>query len=96
LKTPADFVLNTTRSDLYTDRYLTDLHYGKDAWFYHNLKNNNPEKHTLILYIQDFFIHTIRPFMHELTIYKKKVDGSVVKMTTDEYQASLNFFNAED
>jgi len=75
LQVPQDFTIDTIKTDLYTDRYLSDMHYGKDGTFFHHLRNTNPEKHTLVLYLQDFFIHSVRPFIHELTIFKRNANG---------------------
>ncbi len=53
-------------------RYISDYSFSKDATFYHNLKNSD---HNICeVFLQEYFIGALKPYMHELRIIVRNMD----------------------
>jgi len=53
-------------------RYVSDFSFSKDATFYHNLKNS--EDSSVDIFLQEYFIGALKPYMHELKILVRCLD----------------------
>ena len=56
-------------------RYMSDYSFSKDATFYHNLKNS--ENKPVEVFLQEYLIGALKPYMHELKILVRNLDSGV-------------------
>lgn len=54
---------------------MSDYSFSKDATFYHNLKNS--ETRPVEVFLQEYLIGALKPYMHELKILVRNLDTGV-------------------
>lgn len=54
---------------------MSDYSFSKDATFYHNLKNS--ENKPVEVFLQEYLIGALKPYMHELKILVRNLDSGV-------------------
>lgn len=64
------------RSSLSSNRYLSDFSFSKDATFFHNIKNSENQPVDVITH--DYFIESLKPYLHEIKIFQRHLDTGVV------------------
>ena len=57
--------------ELTSVRYVSDYSFGKEATFYHNLKNSGDQ--ACEVFLQEHFIGALKPYMHELRILARNM-----------------------
>jgi hypothetical protein len=59
---------------------MSDTHFSKEATFFHILRNSGTTQ--LEVLTQDFFIDSLKPYMHELKIESRPLGGGPLKPLT--------------
>jgi len=92
-------VMKLVDAELTTERYVSDTHFSKDATFFHSLRNSLSDE-TLVVTTQDFFIESLKPYLHELVVLKRSLDGGdaspVTRVPASEYKVGISYFRDKD
>ena len=76
--------------ELTSVRYVSDYSFGKEATFYHNLKNSGDQ--SCEVFLQEHFIGALKPYMHELRILARNmVTGEKFELPRKEFFADIDF-----
>lgn len=81
------------KSKLSSERYLSDAHFSKDATFFHTLRNSMSVP--LEVFTQDYFIDSLRPFMHELQVSVREFGQSQYRQISG-YKATVEYIRMID
>ena len=86
------------KATLTSERYVSDAHFSKDGTFFHILKNSDPE-HVIEIYTQDYFVASLKPYMHELYIKAKFFDDKnkhqSIVLADSEYEVKHEYLRGE-
>ena len=92
-------LLTPQDSPLSSERMVTDLQFSKDGTFVHILRNSD-FKDTFEVLTQDYFIGSVRPFLHEMKVQVRFFDdkSDTVKFIGEkDYNVDLKFVrNSEE
>jgi hypothetical protein len=87
-------ILQLKVASLTSVRYVSDYSFSKDATFYHNLKN--AESKQVNVYLQEYFIGALKPYMHELKILQRNMDtGEKTELKRSEFQSDIQFLRKD-
>jgi len=68
-----------TAQSLSSERYISDLQFGKNGLFIHTLQNNDKQERDITkIDLQDYLTKFFRPYLHTLKVYKKASDDEKV------------------
>lgn len=82
------------KNTLSSERFISDTHFSKDATFIHVLKNNADQP--IEVFTQDYFIDSLKPFMHELKIQVRSFNNSNrFLMPISSYKASVKYMRVD-
>jgi hypothetical protein len=90
-------VVTPKHAVLSSERYMSDAHFSKDATFFHILRNSDPTN-SLEVYTQDFFIDSLRPYMHELIIHQRSFADkkAVTVLPKSSYSAKVKYIRVDE
>ena len=81
-----------------SERYMSDAHFSKDGTFFHIIKNNDPD-HVVEILTQDYFVTSLKPYMHELRIkarFFKDYREKVIVLADTEYKIDHTYLNPQE
>ena len=81
-----------------SERYMSDAHFSKYGTFFHIIKNNDPDR-VIEIVTQDFFVTSMKPYMHELRIkarFFKDHREQVVILADSEYMIKHEYLSPQE